>query len=223
MPSNHYEVLIVGGGISGTSLFYELAKYTDLRKICLLEKYEDLATLNSKGTSNSQTIHCGDIETNYTYEKASIVKDNAKMVENYCLEYNYQDNIIFSHQKMAIGVGEEEVEFIKKRYEKFKEIFPNLEFYDREKLKEIEPKVVFDSYGNYRKENVVGMGSRNEYTTIDYGKMSKSFIENALKFKTDDTKMDLFLNTCVKSISKNGDIFELETNKDKYTADFCSC
>jgi len=25
----HYNVLIVGGGISGAALFYELAKYTD--------------------------------------------------------------------------------------------------------------------------------------------------------------------------------------------------
>jgi len=53
------DVLIVGGGISGTALFYELAKYTNVQSLCLLEKYEALATLNSKGTSNSQTIHTG--------------------------------------------------------------------------------------------------------------------------------------------------------------------
>ena len=59
MNEKHYEVVIVGGGISGAALFFELAKYSDVNSICLLEKYEDLATLNSKGTSNSQTIHVG--------------------------------------------------------------------------------------------------------------------------------------------------------------------
>ena len=48
MNEKHYEVVIVGGGISGAALFYELAKYSTAKNICLLEKYEDLATLNSK-------------------------------------------------------------------------------------------------------------------------------------------------------------------------------
>ncbi|MFW2442102.1 FAD-dependent oxidoreductase, partial [Aliarcobacter butzleri] len=85
MNEKHYEVVIVGGGISGAALFFELAKYSDVNSICLLEKYEDLATLNSKGTSNSQTIHVGDIETNYTFEKAKITKRTAKMIEKFNL------------------------------------------------------------------------------------------------------------------------------------------
>ncbi len=55
-----YEVLIIGGGISGAALAYMLARYTDVKSIALFEKYEDIGTLNTKGTSNSQTIHCGD-------------------------------------------------------------------------------------------------------------------------------------------------------------------
>ena len=70
VKKKHYDVLIVGGGISGAAIFYELAKYTNVKSLCLLEKYEALSTLNSKGTSNSQTIHIGDIGTNYTLEKA---------------------------------------------------------------------------------------------------------------------------------------------------------
>ena len=48
MTKNHYDVLVVGGGISGAALFYELAKYTDVKRIALVEKYERLAKLNSE-------------------------------------------------------------------------------------------------------------------------------------------------------------------------------
>lgn len=132
MNEKHYEVVIVGGGISGAALFYELAKYTNVKSLCMLEKYEDLATLNTKGTSNSQTIHVGDIETNYTLEKAKITKRTAKMVEKFCLQYDLQDKVMFKHQKMALGVGEKEVEFIRNRYEEFKTVFPYLELWDKE-------------------------------------------------------------------------------------------
>lgn len=142
MNDKNYDVVIVGGGISGAALFYELAKYTDVKRICMLEKYEALATLNTKGTSNSQTIHVGDIETNYTLEKAKITKRTAKMVEKFCLQYGLENKVMFAHQKMALGVGDKEVEFITKRYHEFKELFPYLELWDKEKLKELEPKLV---------------------------------------------------------------------------------
>ena len=116
MSNKIYDVVIVGGGISGAALFYELAKYTNIQKICMLEKYEELATLNTKGTSNSQTIHVGDIETNYTLEKAQITKRTAKMIEKFCLQYGLENKIMFAHQKMALGVGKKEVAFITKRY-----------------------------------------------------------------------------------------------------------
>ncbi len=70
MASNHVDVAIIGGGISGTALLYLLARYTDIGHIALLEKYPAVAQINSHGRNNSQTLHCGDIETNYTLEKA---------------------------------------------------------------------------------------------------------------------------------------------------------
>ena len=43
MDNGEYDVLIIGGGISGTALLYELAKFTDLSRIGLVEKYDRLA------------------------------------------------------------------------------------------------------------------------------------------------------------------------------------
>ncbi|MBR6952237.1 MAG: FAD-dependent oxidoreductase, partial [Campylobacter sp.] len=91
MQEKHYEVVVVGGGISGCALLYTLARYTDIKSIALLEKYEGVATLNSKGTANSQTIHCGDIETNYTLEKARKTKRTSDMIIKYGLQHGYNE------------------------------------------------------------------------------------------------------------------------------------
>jgi len=222
MNEKHYEVVIVGGGISGAALFYELAKYSTAKNICLLEKYEDLATLNSKGSSNSQTIHVGDIETNYTLAKAKITKRTAKMIEKFCLQYDLQDKIMFKHQKMALGVGEKEVEFITNRYNEFKEIFPYLELWDKEKLRELEPKLVYADKAQTkdRPEPIIAMGAKDQYTTVDFGAMTKELAkagQNADKSKT----TDIFFNSEVEEIEKVGNKYKLTTvNGTVYTADF---
>jgi malate dehydrogenase (quinone) len=220
--SKHYQVLIVGGGITGTALFYELAKYTSVESLGLLEKYEDLSTLNSKGTSNSQTIHIGDIETNYTLEKAKITKQTAKMIERFCLQYGLEEKILFKHQKMALGVGRKEVEFIEHRYHEFKELFPYLELWDKERLKELEPKLVYQDKEQTieRPEPIVAMGTNTQYTTIDYGQMSKELVKEAKR--ATDALTDIYLNQQVtRIIEHEGQPFELFTKDGShYTADF---
>jgi len=219
MSGKNFEVIIVGAGVSGAALAYELARYTDIKSIAIIEKYNDIATLNSCGTSNSQTIHVGDIETNYTLQKASITKRTAKMVEKYCLQHQYQNKIIFSHQKMALGVGKKEVEFLLHRYEEFSELFPYLEVWNKEKLKELEPRVVFDEDGKEREEDIVAIGARGEWTTVDYQKLSNSFIENAKK--ENDVELELFLNTKVEEIQKSKKRGYVVKTKDKiFYADF---
>ncbi len=219
MNDKNYDVVIVGGGISGAALFYELARYTDVKKICILEKYEALATLNSKATSNSQTIHVGDIETNYTLEKAKITKRTAKMVEKFCLQYNLQDKVMFAHQKMALGVGNKEVEYIKNRYNEFKELFPYLELWDKEQLKEIEPKIVFHADGSEREENIVAMGAKDQYTTVNFGKMTEELVKQAQA--CEDVITDVYFNSQVENIYKTNDGFELVTaTNDRFTAKF---
>ena len=220
MQEKHYEVVVVGGGISGCALLYTLARYTDIKSIALLEKYEGVATLNSKGTANSQTIHCGDIETNYTLEKARKTKRTSDMIIKYGLQHGYNEKFMFQGQKMAMGVGDEEVEAITQRYESFKELFPYLEFFDKNTLKEIEPRVIFDENGNERPENVVAMGVKSGvYTTVDYGAMSNSFIENAKKEAK--KTCEVYLNSEVQNITKVGEKFYIRTaNKLSLSADF---
>jgi len=223
MNNKHYDVLIVGGGISGAALYYELAKYTDVKSICMLEKYEALATLNTRGAANSQTVHIGDIETNYTLEKARITKRTAKMVEKFCLQYNLQDKIMFKHQKMALGVGEKEVDFITNRYNEFKELFPYLELWGVEELKEKEPKLVYadKEQTKIRPEPIVAMGTDTQYTTVDFGRMSEELVKQA-DAVSEDVQTDVFFNSRVEEITQKEDkTFEVICkNGSIYTADF---
>ena len=213
IKKDEYELLIIGGGVSGSALFYELSYYTNVKKICLLEKYEEISTLNSNATANSQTIHCGDIETNYTLEKAKKVKRTAKMVEKYCLQYGYENKIMFKHQKMAIGIGYEECRFMLKRYEEFKELYPYLEVYDKQILEEIEPALIFDTNGKGRDEEIVGVGAQNQYTTVNFKALSDTFIQNA-KLNT-NIKADVFFNSYVDNIEKEDGLYTVKTKDGK--------
>lgn len=220
MQEKHYDVIIIGGGITGSALAYVLAEFSGIKNIALLEKYEGLATLNSKASANSQTIHCGDIETNYDLQKATEVKRKADMIVKYCQKHGYENKFLFQGQKMALGVGESEVELIKERFEKFKELYPYLQLFDKEELKKIEPKLVFDGRGEERTEDIAAMGVQSGvYTTIDYGAMANSFVQNAKN--VEGKTCDLYLNTEVQNITKVGDKFYIRTaNRLSLSADF---
>lgn len=220
MQEKHYEVIIIGGGITGSALTYVLAEFSGIKNIALLEKYEGLATLNSKASANSQTIHCGDIETNYDLQKATEVKRKADMIVKYCQKHGYENKFLFQGQKMALGVGESEIELIKDRFEKFKELYPYLQLFGKEALKKIEPKLVFDGRGEERAEDIVAMGVQSGvYTTIDYGAMANSFVQNAKN--VEGKTCDLYLNTEVQNITKVGDKFYIRTaNRLSLSADF---
>lgn len=211
---NYYNVIVIGGGISGTALLYTLAKYTDIKDIALFEKYDDFATLNSNAKGNSQTLHCGDIETNYTLQKAISTNKTASMVENYGKLYGYENKYMFKIPKMALGVGDEEVKFIKKRYKEFKKDFPYMEFWDKEQLSKIEPALV---KGRKKSQDIAAMGTTKRYSAVDFGEISKSFVKNA---KIENKDIDVYLKSEVEDIQKTGDKFKMLVNGKKFYADY---
>ena len=214
MQNNHYfQVAIIGGGISGTALLYTLARYTDIKSIALFEKYGEIGSVNTNAKSNSQTLHCGDIETNYTLEKAKKVKRTAMMLEKYALQYGYGGEHMHKVTKMALGVGEEEVAYIKARYEEFVSFFPYMELWDEEALAEIEPALL-----KGRTEPIVAMGAKGEYSAVDFGAIAKSFVTNAEKESKKD--VSVFLDTEIKAMKQRGDKTVLQCDRGEYFADF---
>lgn len=212
--SNHYNIAIVGGGITGTALLFVLSKYSNARSIAIFEKYDDFSTLNSNARGNSQTMHSGDIETNYSLEKAAKVKKTAFMTDHYTDMYGYKGIYQTKCPKMALGVGSDEVAYIKHRHEEFQELYPYMELWDESRLAEIEPKLL---EGRKKSESIVAMGTTDAYPIVDWGEISKTFVHNAKDIKED---IDVFLNTQILDIKKEGEKFILETKDDKFSADF---
>ena len=218
MTAETYDVLIVGGGVSGTALLYELARYTDLNRIGLVEKYSSFASVNSKSSNNSQTIHCGDIETNYTLEKALKVKRTAGMLVNYAkaLPPEERDEIIFKYPKMVLGVGAKECEFLRDRFEVFKEHYHGMTLLDKAQVAEVEPQVVETGSGP-RPEDVVALAITDDYTAVDYKALSESFVKQAQATGKD---LQIHLNTAVHAIEKEGEEYRIQTNQGDLRARF---
>lgn len=202
--AKEYEVAIVGGGVTGTAILYVLSKYTNVKNIALVEKYGEVAQVNSRHNNNSQTLHFGDIETNYTLEKAARVKEAADMVKVYVERFGRKGIMFNKTKKMALAIGEREVEVLSRRYKEFKKLFPDLKRADRKKLEKIEPNVV---KGRNPRMKMLALVSENGYS-IDYGRLAESFVEEGRKTHK---HIDVRLGTKVEGIKKKGDVYEVTT------------
>lgn len=215
MKNRVFDVVIVGGGISGCALTYVLSKYSDVKSIAVLEKYGSLAPLNSNARSNSQTLHCGDIETNYTLEKAVIVKRQANMLVNYAKQVDKND-FIFKFPKMILAVGEDECARLEERHRQFAEAFPYMELWDAERIAEVEPAVAMKD-GKPRPEKILASGCTDEYSAVNYGNLSKSFINSARKY---GKEINVSLSSQVTNIKRFDDHYELTTPQGTFLASF---
>lgn len=204
-----HDVLIVGGGVVGTALLYTLSKYTDIKNIGLIEKYSDFGLVNSASYNNSQTLHFGDIETNYSIEKAKSVKRMADMVMKY-LENEKppsEGKKIFSkYSKMVLAVGSGQVQELKKRYPPFSELFPKLKMIGREEIGKIEPRVL---EGRDPEQEILALVTEDGYT-VDFKRLCHSFVDNALQ---KNPELSIQLNTRLLKISKNEDHYTVLTDK----------
>jgi malate dehydrogenase (quinone) len=210
MSNNSYEVVIIGGGVCGTALLYTLSNYTNVKRIALIEKEADVALVNSFTNSNSQTLHFGDIETNYTLAKAEKVNAGASLVKNYLLTKDPQQEIYTKYHKMVLGVGAEQREQLKARYQQFKSLFPDLRLLDRAAIAAKEPKVLLD---RPKDQKIMALYTDEGYT-VDFNRLAKSFVANAVANSPQNTEMkiDLLFKTKVKQITKQPQGYQIKTS-----------
>ncbi|MBV9385452.1 MAG: FAD-dependent oxidoreductase [Chroococcidiopsidaceae cyanobacterium CP_BM_ER_R8_30] len=202
-----YEVAIIGGGISGTALLYCLSNYTNVSRIALIEKKQDIALVNSYKTSNSQTLHFGDVETNYNLEKAKKVKKAASLVKNYILRNDPQQKTYSKYNKMVLAIGKEQTEELRERYKEFKTLFPELKLIEREEIELFEPNVV----KNRALDEEINALFTEEGYAIDFQNLARSFLHKSIN--NSNKLIDLMTETKVKRLKKEGGLYHIQTDR----------
>lgn len=222
--STRYDCIIVGGGVSGTALLYELARFTDLKRLLLLEKYDRPAQVNSHSHNNSQTIHCGDIETNYSLEKALAVKRSASMLVNYATKLPPRecDRIARRMPKMVLGVGAAECSGIRARYRAFRHAYPRMQLLERQDIADLEPNVAL-MHGAWRPDQIVATGTPNDYCAVDFQALAESFSTECVLIDRDnirypDRHVSQLFGTDVSGVRKDGADYVVSTNRGQMLA-----
>lgn len=210
-----YQVAVLGGGITGAAIFHILSKYTDIDSIALIEKCPRLGQVNSHESNNSQTLHFGDIETNYSLEKAKSTKAASEMVMKYLnrLDSTVGKKIYSKSHKMALAVGNEEVAALEKRYDQFKTIFPGLKKIGREEIAKIEPAIV---NGRKASERLLALYSDNGYA-VDFGRLAEALAKDAQT--TTNKTVKICLETKVEEIKRLDGCYEIRTNRGNFSAE----
>ena len=207
-----YEVAIIGGGISGTALLYVLSNYTNISSIVLIEKNKEVALVTSHKTSNSQTLHFGDIETNYTLEKAQKVKKAASLVKNYVLRNDPHQETYSKYHKMVLAIGKEQIEQLRGRCKEFQTLFPELKLIEKEEIELLEPNLAKNRAPT---EEFIALFTSEGYT-INFQKLAQFFLKDSID-KSNKT-IDLMMATKVNSVKKERDIYRLQLDKEVIVA-----
>lgn len=196
MITKQYDIAIIGGGASGTALLYTLAKYSNIKRLVLVEKYSALGQVNSHARNNSQTLHVGDIETNYSIDKVRQVKPAAMMVAHYAnqLPASDRDAIMDVVQKMVIGVGGKEVAALKNRFEALRELFPEVQKLNGSEIAAVEPAVMA---GRNPKQPIIALFNPQGYA-VNFGRLAQSLADEAKKVA--DKNVEVKVNTTVEKI-----------------------
>ncbi|MEL6383932.1 MAG: FAD-dependent oxidoreductase [Cyanobacteria bacterium J06626_18] len=210
--SKQYDVAIVGAGICGTAVAYLLSQYTNVESVLVLEKCDDAAQVNSRVFNNSQTLHFGDIETNYTLAKARKVNRAASLTKQYLLKHDPHQAIYSKYHKMVLAVGKEQTELLANRYQEFKSLFPHLRLINRAAIETVEPNILKDR----DPEIAVSALFTKEGYAVDFQKLTKSFLEIACD--NSQATVEFQSGTHVKRLTQLEAGYRIDTNQQTFTA-----
>ncbi|KAF4746671.1 hypothetical protein FOZ63_017386 [Perkinsus olseni] len=225
------DVAIIGGGISGCSLAWVLVRFTDINSVVVLERHNNVGRVCSHAKNNSQTLHRGDIETNYSIQKARRANAQAELLRRFTttvLEEPERDSCIFRMSKVCLGVGEEEQELLRQRYESFHEEFPLMRFTEKkEEIFRLEPAVVLEDLdgSSFRSEPLAAIAIEDEYAAVNYGELTHSFVRHSRRHASETgKKVEFITSTKVESLapSDDGDVMlRCSMNDVEVRARFC--
>jgi len=198
ITNNHYDVVIIGGGVVGCAIARELSRYKT--SIAVLEKEDDVGWGIS--CRNSGVVHAGFNYKSGTLRAQLCVEGNksfAKLCHELDVPYKKIGKVVVAQKKEEIR----ELKKLKTQGEKNK--VESLQIINSAELKKLEPNV----------KGIAALYSPETAITSPYI-LTIALAENALT-----NGVYFFLNTEVKSIAKlrNSD-FRINTNKGEFTSSY---
>lgn len=172
-------LLIVGGGITGLAKAYTDCRFTNLKDICVIEKYHAVAQVNSNSRNNAQSRHRGVNETNYNLIKALKMLKDAGYLGRYAESKN-DPALMQRRLMMAVAVTKKEVERLEQRYVEFKPYYPDIRLVYREEMIKIEPNLIKGRKGKHfcalvSNGDIVNFQLLTEYLKADCEKLNPQF------------------------------------------------
>lgn len=194
MSKRIYDCIIIGGGVIGCSIARYLSRY----KLdgLLIEKHSDVGEETS--CANSAIVHSGYDPLPNTKKAYFNVKGN-RMMEEVCKELHVP---FIKNGSLTIGFNEEDRKTLSDLLLRAKVNGVEARIVEKEELHKMEPSLKDECLcALYCKDS--GIVSPFELTI--------GFMENAM-----DNGFNLNLNEKVEKITKNGDLFIVNTNKGTY-------
>lgn len=189
-----YDVLIIGGGITGTLIARELSRY-DL-KICLLEKENDVA--NKTTSANSAIIHSGYDPVPGTLKAKLNVLGNKKF-DNLCKELCVHFERIGS---LTVATDEKQLKILEELKKRALDNGVDVQILSKDEVIKLEPNI---------SKNVVGVLLASSAGIIDPFNLCVHAMENAI-----DNGVKLFLNSPVIDIKKENNNYRIITPKETF-------
>jgi malate dehydrogenase (quinone) len=237
MESKDKSIVLIGAGIMSATLGIILHKLFPKSQITIIERMDRVAAESSDAWNNAGTGHSAFCELNYTPEDENGNVDISKalsIAEQFEISKQFwaylvndlnigedPSSFINNIDHLSFVWGEENVEFLKKRYSALKEhaIFEDMKFTeDSEQIKKWTP-LLFDHRQDYFPKAATKMDFG---TDVNFGSITKSMIEYLSKFEN----IKLLLDTEVDDICRSNQAWKIEvknlTTKEsnKIEADF---
>ncbi len=196
-----FDVIIIGGGVTGTALLYVLTHFTNVRRILIIERRRNVALVNSNTTNNSQTLHDGSIETNYPLDRALKVQRGAELLSGF-IDRQAPD-VGMRIPKMVIAV-DHEVPELERRFAEFSPYFPGIKLLRASEIEKVEPGVM---QGRKPTQNIVALSNAHGHA-VDYHRLSERFLALALET---NVYIDRCFDTDVEKIERTPHGFVIRT------------
>ncbi|WP_026889734.1 NAD(P)/FAD-dependent oxidoreductase [Clostridium beijerinckii] len=189
-----YDVLILGGGIIGCAVAYELSKYNI--NIALIEKGYDVA--NDISFANTAVVYDG--SESYSSQMALLEKRGINIIRKHCKKFNVRYNKIGSLRFFL----DESSGALDNMYSNSKEHgIDGVRIIENDELYNMEPRLNIKANKAIYSENTAIISPYN--LAVSYAEIA---VDNGVNFRLEEEVID------IKTISKG---FRVTTNKNKFT------